>query len=301
MLKLFLSTILIASIVIFSGCTKEDNKPEDLGRTILFVSNRDGNDEIYAMREDSTDLIRLTSNTVPDGRATWSADGKFIAFASGTTGTREIVIMEANGQNLRNLSNTPAADEDWPEWSPIGNRITFSSNRDGNHEIYIVNFDGTNPTKLTNRTQDDKWPTFSPDGNKIAFHSLMGAGNTDVFVMNADGSTITQLTTTTALDQMPTWSPDGKKIAFMSSRDANPEVYIMNADGSSQAALTSTPAIDARPAWGRKTNKIIFTSGRDFATPSTLPSFEIYMMNADGTNPLRLTRNNFYDDYPYIK
>jgi Tol biopolymer transport system component len=164
-----------------------------------------------------------------------------------------------------------------------------------------VNFDGTNPTRLTNRTQDDKWPTFSPDGSKISFHSLIGAGNTDVFLMNADGSTITQLTTSTALDQMPTWSPDGKKIAFMSSRDANPEVYIMNADGSSQAALTSTPAIDARPSWGRKTNKIVFTSGRDFTAPSATSNFEIYMMNGDGTNPIRLTRNAIYDDFPTIK
>ncbi len=119
--------------------------------------------------------------------------------------------------------------------------------------------------------------------------------------MNADGSNVTQLTTATALDQMPTWSPDGKKLAFMSSRDGNPEVYIMNADGSSQAALTSTPAIDARPSWGRKTGKIVFTSGRDFPTPSTLPTFEIYIMNGDGTNPVRLTKNNFYDDYPVIK
>ena len=295
------SILWLLILLVTSGCKKEKAGPEDLGRSILFVSNRDGNDEIYAMRDDSTDLIRLTNNAVPDGRATWSADGKFIAFASGTAGARDIFIMDANGGNLRNLTNTHSADEDWPEWSSSGNRIIFSSNRDDNHEIYVANFDGTNATRLTNRTQDDKWPTWSADGTKIAFQSLLGAGNTDVFVMNADGSSVTQLTTTTAFDQMPAWSPDGKKIAFMSSRNGNPEIYVMNSDGSNQMALTSTPAIDARPSWGRKTNKIVFTSGRDFAVPSTTSTFEIYSMNGDGSNPVRLTRNSLYDDYPYIK
>ncbi len=114
-MKIFL---FISFIVGLSACKKEQNNTEDLGRTILFVSNRDGNDEIYAMNIDSTNLIRLTNNAVPDGRATWSADGQFIAYASGNAGTRDIYIMDANGQNVRNLTNTPAADEDWPDSSP---------------------------------------------------------------------------------------------------------------------------------------------------------------------------------------
>ncbi len=290
----------LSFVLSFYACKKE-RQTEHPGRTILFVSNREGNDEIYAMKSDSTNLIRLTDNKVPDGRATWSADGKYIAFASGTTGTREIYVMNADGSSVRNVTNTPSADEDWPDWSPTGNRIIFSSNRDGNHEIYIVNFDGLNPTRLTNRTQDDRWPTFSPDGSKIAFQSQVAPGNTDVFVINADGGNVTQLTTSSALDQMPTWSPDGKKIAFMSSRDGNPEIYVMNAAGSEQTRLTNNPAIDARPSWGRKTNKIVFTSGRDFPTPSVASHFEIYIMRPDGSNPVRLTNNSFTDDYPTIK
>ncbi len=75
-MKIFL---FISFIVCLSACKKDQNSTEDLGRTILFVSNRDGNDEIYAMNSDSTNLLRLTNNAVPDGRATWSADGQFIA------------------------------------------------------------------------------------------------------------------------------------------------------------------------------------------------------------------------------
>src|SRR5215217_85394 len=310
---------LAATVFVLSACKKEIsasfgvtpsltenssmNKSEkkNTGK-ILFVSNRDGNDEIYMMESDGSNVTRLTYNNVPDGRASWSANGNHIAFASGPVGARDIFVLNANGEGLRNVTNTPNADEDWPEWSPRGNQIIFSSNRDGNHEIYVSDIDGEEVRRLTTRTQDDKWPTWSPDGSRIAFHSdLGGTARTDVFVMNADGSNVTRLTSADAFDQMPAWSPDGRRIAFMSARDGNPEIYMMNSDGTNQTRITNTAAIDARPSWSREINKIVFTSGRDFSLPSTNPKFEIYIMNPDGSDARRLTTNNFYDDYPFIK
>ena len=277
-------------------------KKKNSGR-ILFVSNRDGNDEIYTMNPDGSDVVRMTYNNVPDGRASWSSNGTHIAFASGAVGSRDIYVMNANGEGLRNVTNTPAADEDWPEWSPRGNMLIFSSNREGNHEIYVSDIDGEGLTRLTTRPQDDKWPTWSPDGTKIAFQSDLGLpARTDVFVMNADGSGITRLTTAEAFDQMPTWSPDGTRIAFMSARDGDAEIWMMNADGSMQTQVTSNVAIaDARPSWSRQLNKIVFTSGRAFPSPSTNPKLEIYIMDPDGSNVRRLTENSVYDDYPFIK
>jgi TolB protein len=273
-------------------------------RTILFVSNRDGNDEIYAMNGDGTNTVRLTYNTVPDGRAAWSGNGQHLAFVSGAAGARDIYIMNANGQALRNVSNTPSADEDWVEWSPKGNRLLFSSNRDGNYEIYVMDMDGANLERLTFRpATNDGWATSAPDGSRIAFQSNLGptGGMTDVFVMNWDGSGVTRLTTSPALDQMPAWSPDGTRMAFMSTRDGNAEIYSMQADGSGQTRLTATPAVDGRPSWSRQGYGIVFTSARDFDLPSTFPKFEIYRMNGDGSNQHRLTSNTVYDDFPYIK
>lgn len=296
-----------AIFIISSACEKnheylffKDHKKENAG--ILFVSNRDGNDEIYSMKLDGSNILRLTTNNVPDGRAAWSANGQHVAFVSGNAGSRDIYIMNANGSGLRNITNTPNADEDFPEWSPLGNHVIFSSNRDGNHEIYVTNLDGDNVKRLTFRSEDDRWPTFSPDGKKISFQSNLGSpALTDVFVMNADGAGIIRLTDANALDQMPAWSPDGMKIAFMSTRDGNPEIYVMNKDGSNQIRLTNGPAVDGRPSWSWETGWIVFTSARDFDIPSTLPKFEIYKMKGDGSNPIRLTNNSLYDDYPFAK
>ena len=291
------------SVVLRSYSSVVNNTKQD--RKILFVSYRDDiNGEIYAMNADGSNLVRLTFNTVPDGRATWSSNGQHIAFSRGPAGNRDIYVMNANGNGLQNITNTGGKDEEWPDWSAQGNKVIFSSNSDAvKHEIYIYDFDNGSTTRLTFREdQDDRWPTFSPDGSKITFQSNLApaTGQTDVFVMNTDGSNVTRLTNTTFLDQMPTWSPDGNKIAFMSNRDGNPEIYVMNADGTNQTRLTNYPGIDARPSWSKETGIISFTSTRDFGTTAT-GNYEIYKMNGDGSNAVRLTNNSIYDDYPFIK
>lgn len=277
--------------------SQKDHNAEKQDRKILFVSSRDGNDEIYAMNDDGSNVVRLTFNTVPDGRATWSANGQHIAFASGPAGARDIMVMNANGSGLRNITNTPNADEEWPDWSPQGNRIIFSSNRDGNHEIYVTDLDGEQTSRLTNRIQDDKWPAWDSQGMRVAFQSdLGGTDRTDIFVMNADGSDVTRLTNAQALDQMPTWSPD-MKLAFMSTRNGFPQVFVMNHDGSGQSAINEMRG--ARPSWSADGHWIVYTGGSSF--PSTPSGYELYKMQADGTNVTPLTNNSSYDDYPFIK
>ena len=58
--------------------------------------------------------------------------------------------MDADGTNIRRLTNDPAEDE-YPAWSPDGQQIVFSSNRDGNEEIYVMDADGSNPAPPDHR------------------------------------------------------------------------------------------------------------------------------------------------------
>ncbi len=85
---------------------------------------------------------------------TWSSDGRVLPFVTNRSGKREIYIMNADGSNARDLTNTPNADEDDPVWLPDG-RILFLTNRDGNWELYAMNRDGSGVTNLTNNPADD--------------------------------------------------------------------------------------------------------------------------------------------------
>jgi TolB protein len=82
---------------------------------IAFVSERDGNLEIYIMGANGENQRNLTNNPAWDSFPTWSPDGQRIAFHSYRDGNCEIYVMGANGENPRNLTNNPAQDA-YPAW-----------------------------------------------------------------------------------------------------------------------------------------------------------------------------------------
>lgn len=215
---------------------------------IAFVSNRDGNKEIYVMGTDGKNQTRLTQNQTDDTSPDWSPDGKRIAFRSSRDGDYEIYIMDVDGKNQIRLTQNQARDQN-PAWSPDGKRIVFASRQnDGNLGIYVMDMDGKNQTRLTQNKADDQNPAWSPDGKRIAFDSDRD-GNKQIYVMDVDGKNQIRLTHNKANDQNPAWNPDGKKITFDSTRDGNEQIYVMDADGKNQTNLTQNKSNDGMPAW----------------------------------------------------
>ena len=174
-----------------------------------------------------------------------------IAFTSFRDVNVEIYVMDADGLNQVNLTNT-GGGEFAPAWSPDGSKIAFYSSRDGiSGEIYVMDADGLNQVNLTNNAAGDSSPSWSPDGSKIAFGSFRD-GNSEIYVMDADGLNPMNLTNNARDDGGPDWSPDGSKIVFSSNRDSADQahdIYVMDADGSNPMRLTNNAAGDSRPSW----------------------------------------------------
>lgn len=223
-----------------------------------------------------------------------------IVFISSRDGDAGIYVMNADGSEPKHLS-----DDLVPVWSPDGKKIASQSSRDGNFEIYVMNADGSEQKNLTNNPAHDRHPSWSPDGKKIAFVSSrdyrdIRTRNNEVYVMNADGQDTKRLThggIGSFVPSFPSWSPNGKKIAFHSYRDRNHEIYVMNADGCEQKNLTNHPAFDDEPLWSPDGKKIAFVSLRDGNAAQMTPDQrrEIYVMNADGSEPKNLTNSPGYD------
>ncbi len=133
------------------------------GWEIVFVSNRDGNEEIYVMASTGGEAFRLTNNPARDMFPAWSPDKTGIAFTSDRDGNLEIYVMGADGGHPVNLTRSPAADY-FPVWSPDGSQIVFTSDREGggylNEALYVMNADGSGLVKLTDNTAYDGQPNW---------------------------------------------------------------------------------------------------------------------------------------------
>ena len=279
----------------------------DAQAQIAFVSERDGNPEIYVMDADGENPRRLTNNRHEDWAPSWSPDGKRIVFFSDRDGhvhakhgwsTFEIYVMDADGRNPQNLTNN-RHDDRHPSWSPDGKRIAFEANRNWdnvrNSEIYVMDDDGGNEQNLTNNPGRDFLPSWSPDGKRIVFSSAReGHFSYEIYVMDDDGGNQRRLTENLKTDLFPAWSPDGKRITFASDRKAdfeNFEIYVMDTDGGNQRRLTENREFDWSPVWSPDGERIAFMSERD-------GNREIYVMDNDGENPQNLTNNRHADHSP---
>ena len=216
-----------------------------------------------------------------------------IVFSSNRDGDWDIYSMDANGDNLLQLTDHPASDED-PACSPDGRRIVFRSERDLTPDLYVMDSDGGNVIRLTQDNFGEGRPSWTPDGKKIAFSSFrFVVGNGEIYVTGPDGNNPINLTNHKWQDVRPSWSPDGSKMAFESYRDGGfntpHHIFVMNANGTERRNLTCDTHLqrNGSPSWSPDGRKIAFNSFRHFVPAPSRN--DIFLITADGKELEQLT------------
>ena len=249
----------------------------DLDGMIAFVSERDGNSEIYTVRSDGTGLVRLTNNAASDTDPAWSPDGTRILFASNRAGAApgatDIYVMNADGSGVVRL--TFGATASAPAWSPDGQKIVYSGVTNGQGGIFVTNLDNLSAaTNVAHPIGYQVDPAWSPDGKKIAFTSDWRAYDFvyDLYVAHLDGSGITPLILGPFLSNpskrfyfQPAWSPDGQRIAVVSCGYAwdncypNSTIVLADAEGNILSTLVQSAGF-SRPAWSPDGKTIAYST-----------------------------------------
>jgi Tol biopolymer transport system component len=275
-LIIFVGILLVIMVVAFVLFFRVKKGPP----RVAFMSDREGNFEIFIMAIDGSGLTNLTNDPGPDWLPGWSSQENSLTFlTSRGEQNASLYRMDDQGGGLQLLVQDPGIIVAPPIWSPDGKWVVYHS---GNN-VQIVNSSGTEVREITAGTSQNLFADWSPDGDQLLFLSNRD-GQSAVYAIDLEGGEPTKLTDSQFSSALAVWSPDGEKVAFVSDRDGDLEIYIMNSQGDGKTRLTDSVGVDVYPKWSPDGTQIAFLSNRD-------GNVEIYVMNADGSDPRNLTNN----------
>jgi TolB protein len=238
-------------------------------------------------------------------------------------------------RHLRSLKQLTFGGENAEAYfSGDGRDLIFQAKREGLEcdQIFTMGADGSKMRMVSSGEGRTTCSYFFPQKNRILYASTHLAGKAcppkpdfrqgyvwpiypsyDIFTADGDGTGLRRLTNAPGYDAEATISTDGKRIVFTSMRDGDLDIYTMDASGKNVRRLTSELGYDGGPFFSRDGRMIVYRSyhpktaqeieryKQKLAENVIEPSvFEIWVMNADGSNKRQVTRLGAASFAPYF-
>ncbi|HWP36191.1 MAG TPA: DPP IV N-terminal domain-containing protein [Gemmatimonadales bacterium] len=201
---------------------------------------------IYVIDADGRRHRRLTESTSRNTFASWSPDGRRIAFASDRDSNWEIYVVDVETRREERLTTRPGPDRN-PIWSPDGRYIAFTSgdslagpgSAPTQSNIHTLDMATGSIRRLTHASANEVPRAWSPDGRQILFVS------DDLYLVEHESGRLTRLTHTPQARELGSaFLPGAPKVAFRSDAEGNWEIYVVGMDGTGLMNLTRDPADD---------------------------------------------------------
>ena len=283
------------------------------GQGIIYISEVDGDAEVYLVDPDSGDSSPVTRNpSSTESGPRWSPDGKHIAFVSDDLGNLNINVI-----NRADFDETPPpvqsrvaiavltsseGNEESPRWNADSDRVAYVTDLDGHSDVYVTSLEGGSPVRITSEETEEFLGDWSPDGQWLVFTRRGNEESRGLWLRNPAGVNLFRLTAED--DLAPVWSPDGDAIAFVRrssvpGQDGNRDIYLLLPEDDDDwrgpvkaQPLITSPAPDHSPDWAPDGDTLVYVSERD-GNP------EIYVLETDqDAPPQRLTTNKAEDSQP---
>ncbi|MEY2506504.1 MAG: hypothetical protein QOH01_833 [Verrucomicrobiota bacterium] len=235
------------------------------GKQRRYAWDYDATFDIFSAKQNGSDPVNLTRSPGYDAEGSWSPDGKQIVFCSLRSAfpleklpaaQRErygkdpawfgdIYIMNADGSNVRRLTNEPGYDGG-PFFSPDGERIVWRHFEENGMiaDVWTTKLDGSDKKRVTDFKSMSWAPFFHPSGKYFIFTSnKFGFENFELFMVDASGEREpVRVTFTPGFDGLPVFSPDGKKLCWTSGRTSDGKSQLFIADWNDEAARAAVLA-----------------------------------------------------------
>jgi TolB protein len=246
--------------------------------SIVFVSDRDGSKEIYAMDFDGRNVRRLTSVRSLALSPAGCKSGK-IAYTSYGKLFPQIWMMNGDGSGKREIPTGVELNAS-PSLSPDESQIAFAGSAKGNTDIYVVSSGGGGLRRLTTTRAIEASPAWSPTGRQILYTSDQ-SGNPQIYVVDPEGSGARRVTFAGNWNDEAAWSPDGARIAFSCRNEGDFNICLMDFATGQTVQLTAEGS-NGHPTWSPDGEKIVYSSRRGGRT-------HVYAMDLNGQNKRQLT------------
>jgi Tol biopolymer transport system component len=266
------------------------------GSGLLFVSDRNGNRDLYRVRLDPSGHPTATDQLTTGLGAqtiTLSADGRRLAYsvfhysgnvwAADARGDRAVSVSEA-----RPLTSGAQIIEGLAI-SPDGAWLAYDTDLNGNQDIYKLPLAGGETVQLSSDPRNDFVSDWSANGRELAFYSFR-RGTRRVQVMPADGGGSAEVAEMPSNQRSPDWSPDGRMLTFSGGEPGEQQIYVAvrGADSAwaSPRRITSRPGGAAgSPRWSPDGRAIAFKDAEG-----------IWLISPDGGEPKPLVRYSTPDE-----
>jgi len=252
-------------------------QPETDGRSIVFM-----HDGYINVLDVATKTVKQISITIPSDR--WalrdktinpkdyihsvnvSNDGNTVAIDA----RGDVITVDVQSGDSKNLSNTPGTREMYPRISPDGKTVAFFSDKSGEYQLYIQSISGGEWTQLTTTLDRTNYQLFwSPDGKKILF------GNKDfsIFYVDVASKKLVKIDENHRMKNDEfyweisdyNWSPDSKWICYsLVQPNRNSQIFIYSLDENKRYAVTSDFYDNLYPSFDANGKYLYYVSSRNF-------------------------------------
>jgi TolB protein len=220
-----------------------------------------------------------------------------IYFVSNRTGSKEIWVMDYDGQNQHAVTHLGTISLS-PRISPDNTRLAFASlGRNGwNIRMYSLELGRMVSFPAGVGGGSNQSPAWSGDGAKVAFSSSR-TGDPELWVADASGAGLRRLTNFRGPDVAPTWNPrTNAQLAWASGRTGLPQIYTMEQDGTNVQRLTDS-GYAVSPSWAPNGQFLTFSWNRKYG-PGDPGGQDIYVMDIASKRWLQVTHESGSNDFP---
>jgi TolB protein len=220
-----------------------------------------------------------------------------IYFISTRTGTKEVWVMDYDGQNQHAVTHLGAISLS-PRISPDNSRLAFASMDRNGWTIRMYSLELNRYVAFPAGTAGgaNQSPAWSADGSKIAFSSSR-TGNPEIWLSDASGGNLHKLTSFKGPNVGPTFNPrTGAQIAWVSGRTGEPQIYTMDIDGSNVQRITDG-GYAVSPSWSPNGQLLAFSWNRKYG-PGDPGGDDIHVIDLASKDYLQITHESGSNDFP---